>query len=548
DLEEPLRSTLAQRYFEGRSAAAIAAASGVPASTVRARVARGLELLRERLDREKGSRAAWMALVAPLLPRPTAPAVTASTLASGALTMTLAKSVLVASAAAVAGLAWWSLAPRITPSEPVALAATEVPVEPAALLTADAVRVDVPDPAARIQAVAEAPAPEPEPAAPEGPFADDMRGGFDARVVDERGAPWAGAELRVSTSIARSDQVLARAVSGLDGHVQLELVLPKWTRNDRDSTGGAAASFDLVVRRAGCASRHLEVVVREDDVTHLGEIVLVEAGSVRGRVVDEHGAAVADARVGALAAAAFEALDERARDRIVRVGSSVLDGLLARSVRPDGTFELDDVAPGPVHLWAHAPGRRYALTGPVDVVAGDTEPEVVLVLPLLAETDRIAGRVVGPDGRGRPASLGVDVGRGAERRMFFMPADMEGRFEFAVEEVDAVYALTAHDGYDEFTPKRVDGVRPGDLEITIALGLGTRLEVRVADVDGAAVPGADIRISTSMVTYSAKATALEPGEYEMDLPDGAFQVEVAAAGFRDARSAPFEAGAVPSEI
>lgn len=525
-LEEPVRTTIVQRYFEGRSAAEIAVASGVPASTVRARTARGLELLRGRLDRETGSRVDWMALVAPLLPRELAPAgiapgaVTASTLAQGALTVTLAKIALTAGAAVVAGLAWWSFAADDAPS------------------------------GARRALVAPAPASEPEsePAGSHPALAPELRGAFEARIIDERGAPWSGAELQVSMLIGGTDQVFARGTSGSDGHARLEFELPKWARENRDVPGGAAATFDLVVRRAGCSTRHLGVIVRAGDVTHLGEIVLVEAGTVRGRVLDELGSAVAGARVGALASDAVELLDETGLERFARTGAAWLDLLLARSTGTDGGFELDDVAPGEVHLWAHAPGRRHALAGPVHVVARHSSPESVIVLPLLAQTDRVAGRVVGPDGRGRPASVGVDVGRGAERKVFFVRADMEGRFEIAVEELDAVYTLTAHDGYDEFTPKRVDGVRPGDLEVTIALGLGTRVKVRVVNVDGAAVSEADIMISNESVSYSAKAAALESGEYEMDLPDGAFRVGATAHGFRETRSVRYEPGAVPSEI
>lgn len=61
-LDEPYRTAVMLRYFEERSPSAIAASQGVPIRTVETRLRRGLERLRERLDRRHGgSRGAWCA-------------------------------------------------------------------------------------------------------------------------------------------------------------------------------------------------------------------------------------------------------------------------------------------------------------------------------------------------------------------------------------------------------------------------------------------------------------------------------------------------------
>jgi RNA polymerase sigma factor (sigma-70 family) len=60
ELEEPLRRTLLLHFFEGISAAEIARRDGQPASTVRSRIARGVEELRDRLDQRHGGRDAWL--------------------------------------------------------------------------------------------------------------------------------------------------------------------------------------------------------------------------------------------------------------------------------------------------------------------------------------------------------------------------------------------------------------------------------------------------------------------------------------------------------
>ena len=77
-LDEPFRSTLLQRFYDGLSSAEIARAAGAPAGTVRWRLKEALSRLRRELDRRHGGdRRAWVALLfpagsaAPLLPAST---------------------------------------------------------------------------------------------------------------------------------------------------------------------------------------------------------------------------------------------------------------------------------------------------------------------------------------------------------------------------------------------------------------------------------------------------------------------------------------------
>jgi RNA polymerase sigma-70 factor (ECF subfamily) len=61
-LDEPYRTAVLLRYFEGRKPKDIARALGCPVATVRTRLARGLALLRGRLETRLGARDAWPAL------------------------------------------------------------------------------------------------------------------------------------------------------------------------------------------------------------------------------------------------------------------------------------------------------------------------------------------------------------------------------------------------------------------------------------------------------------------------------------------------------
>jgi RNA polymerase sigma-70 factor (ECF subfamily) len=69
-LAEPLRDVIVLRYFQGLDSSAAAAHLGVPAATVRTRLARALEALRVDLDRSSpGGRRTWALLLAPFARR-----------------------------------------------------------------------------------------------------------------------------------------------------------------------------------------------------------------------------------------------------------------------------------------------------------------------------------------------------------------------------------------------------------------------------------------------------------------------------------------------
>jgi RNA polymerase sigma-70 factor (ECF subfamily) len=67
DLPEPGRTTVLLHFFKGLSPAAIARRHGLPASTVRNRLKRALDSLRERLDENhRGDRRRWLLALVPL--------------------------------------------------------------------------------------------------------------------------------------------------------------------------------------------------------------------------------------------------------------------------------------------------------------------------------------------------------------------------------------------------------------------------------------------------------------------------------------------------
>ncbi len=103
-LDEPYRSTLILVFFEGLSPSEIAAKRGMPAATVRSHLKRGLDRIRERLDRSHGSRGAWGAVVLPWLATGEAAAATGVIVMGAKVKFVLAAVLMLAIASGTAGV------------------------------------------------------------------------------------------------------------------------------------------------------------------------------------------------------------------------------------------------------------------------------------------------------------------------------------------------------------------------------------------------------------------------------------------------------------
>lgn len=104
-LAEPYRATLLLRYVEDWKPAAIASRQGVPVATVNSRLARGLALLRDRLDRSHGGREPWVRTLSPFV----VPHSVFGTLTIGVTMMSMQQKLAALAAALVlcAGATWW---------------------------------------------------------------------------------------------------------------------------------------------------------------------------------------------------------------------------------------------------------------------------------------------------------------------------------------------------------------------------------------------------------------------------------------------------------
>lgn len=437
-LEEPYRATVLLRYFEGEPPRRIAARHGVPVATVHSRLQRGVQHLRERLDRDAGGRARWMSLAVPFAwPRATA----ATAAAHVFLRLGLAGAgVLVALFAA-----WFVFASPSAPITPTT--AGNGPLASAAPAVSPAM-----DAGEATRAVAAPPSAEPAAA---------VRRVVFGRVCDGDGRPVAGvsitAVLAESKHTATADDLRPGiATTDADGVFRAELA--------------AEAAF-LVVQDARWSC--LLVGAWRHDASVPPLVVVGPTRRLAGRVVRSDGGAVLGGRV------ELELPDDFWARMPVRVDRSSVSDAIAR-VGDDGTFHFAGL-PGVrgARLVATANGCEPASMP----LPQQDDDELLLRLPASEPVAReLRGVVFTADGAPAADAL-VVLGVTSVR------SDRDGRFGLDPALAGPATAIVAaKPGLLPVRLEAIDGRWPA--AITLQLGEPTgELTGRVVDADGP-VPGA----------------------------------------------------------
>lgn len=314
-LDEPYRTAVLLRYFENLPPREIAARLNVPVATVRTRLARAIERLRERLDHEHdGARDVWVQALAPLWPRtpPLSPGL-------GALIALNAKIVVACVVlGAVGALAWWmsgagptaaqgdeTLASR--PSAQAASTASSGAASAAAPIDVQRAAADAANPLASV--VRQAPAPA-------APVVDpSLR--ITGRVVDPSGVGLGDVRVVVRSEETQSQASELSAITGRDGTFAFEAgpTSGGLTSASRQFTTILGTSFSTAVRA---------------DLT----LVVAPRIEVAGVVVDESGAPVEGAQL------AVEPPDDL-RARLDVVLDRAQPQSWTTSSQSDGSFEID---------------------------------------------------------------------------------------------------------------------------------------------------------------------------------------------------------------
>lgn len=341
------------------------------------------------------------------------------------------------------------------------------------------------------------------------------------RVVDGAGAPVAGAGVRVGGQDTRRGTMPPQIVR--------MMLLSEPVRTTTDGEGAFTVSglkegqVSLLVSHEGFVSEPVSgLAVPSDDVL---EVVLKPASRVLGRVVDAAGAPFPEARVQVIAEAA---------------GGSATFGLGPRATTgADGTFELEDVEPGPATVEATASGfKTFRLSG-LMVPEGGTLEGVELVLEPGAV---VSGTVFGPDGR--PA---IDATVSAEQPGDGRPrfpgggrnrSDGLGAYSVTGLDVGRYTVVAEHEAFGS-TARDLE-VEKGVLSYTLDLVFegGVDLSGRVTGPQGEPVAGAWVNLEQEAYSFNQLQTETGvDGSFVLSgVQAGRYRVRATKEGYAEAKS------------
>ena len=489
-LGEPYRATVLARYFDGLDPREIARLDGVPPATVRTRLRRAIEILRDRMDDTMdGKRHAW---VLPLIPFAAAPdpvlgpvsAGTGSEAMARELTPSLPSMTTVVTSVVLAItvpflVTFW---PR-TDGEPDNTAQVhETPFEPSNTGRASSGRTDV------------------SPVRLERPTQPVSRSQFVIHgfVVDSVGRPVAEAAVRSGKRVAESRS---------DG--SYTLLLPIETRSAYEiaesQAWGKALSPPQPWVRAEASG--YGVVVQELGPPEGGSRVRVDfelgtAVTARGRVLDRAGRPIPDASVSA----------HRRADVAVR------------SAR-DGSYEFAglDARVSDQFIYARADGF---VTGRVRVEPHAGVASVDIVLDRGAT---VRGRIVGAQ-RDSVADAFIQVG--FDHRKLWAQSDSDGRYSLTGVP-DGRHTLVVR--HREFAVHKETVVVSRGARVStvdVVLDPGRRITGIVVGRDGVGLTGAEVLALAESDVVRA-ATTYDGGRFELDgLPKRKLKLWVRADGHR----------------
>jgi RNA polymerase sigma-70 factor (ECF subfamily) len=535
-LPEPFRATVLLRYYEGLTAADIASREGVPAGTVRWRLKRALQLLRERLDAEHdGDRRAWcMALIPLTVPdTPSGSGAGTGLLAAavqGVLAMSAFTKLMMGGAAALVTAALLAAsvhavlggnADEPAPAEPV-----EVSFRPEIDDRTERRRVAVGDETSQGTDAAANVTSDGSPIEPEAPPAI-----VEGRALDENGTPLADIDVR-ALDFGRVETRTAG-----DGTFRLEMQVPDLARRET-----------LMLRGLGRETVRADVPVTRGETTFAGDISMRPGGTVSGRVIDADGLPVQGAWVGP--ADDDEAGMSYASRRRLRRSSS--HGRNSALTDAEGRFTVRGVRAGTRRMWAGGDDYLGTLSGPFEVRAATESFGVEIVLERFGDDDLIEGRVVSPDGRPVPeAKLRYRYsGSWGRSGSGSMSVDRDGAFRLVIS-YPGDYGFSATDPEGRWGGVSVEDVQPGTRDLVLRLPENAFFDLRVTDRGGAPVGGMTIALIAEDAPTLLDHLTVEDaagGGARLRIPGQEFRIEIEADGYHARTLGPFAPNAIPDGL
>ena len=510
-LEEPFRSTVLLCYAEGLEPKEIAARRGEPPGTVRWRLKRGLELLRDRLDAQHGHRRTWLALLVPLTGhpagRPPAPAPAAPLVAAnagftlgGLLIMKTKLAVAIGVLALALLLALGKLASSPAPGTPGSAAGPR------------------PESSGTVESLSPPPAPTlprlADHAGGAGAGANPLAGTIEGTVRDPRGGALGGVAVAAVPRVPVSELGTGRrqigpaatAMTDAAGRYRIEK-LPL----EAYAVTASARGFEPAYRS--------EAVLRADSHHLRGiDLTLVPGGArLSGTVLDTGGGAVAGARVTAIAPV---------------TQTPDLTQAFQATTGSDGRYELHLAGRGRYLLAVDADG--YAQTRlPPQNLEGDVTRDITL-----SPAAQVRGRVV--DARGANlAGAAVTIARIGRPDLPFVSSTIsDGAGAFAFRGVLAgEHRLWARLGPRSGRLAAALAVKDADHVdgLTVVLQEGRTITGQVRDQTGGPISGVELWFSTEEGAPSQERQAVtgRDGRYRIEgvLP-GQYQLSARAPTYR----------------
>lgn len=469
-LPEPFRTTVLLHHFEGLTLAAIAKQQQQPEGTVRWRLFRAHELLRERLHKVYGED--WRTAILPLC-------------ATGVRTTGAALLFAAVLLLAVGGAFWFgsdraATAVEAAQAEPARVA--DRGASPSETVAADLARTNASAPAANV-----APGAAAVPATVE-PQSAIVR----ARIVDEVGVPIDGAVLRFERmrhggfdlSSPLQSLLIPDARAATDGVASLRLrtddrllgELPASMRPAR----GEPWQLSFSASAKGYLPAMRETFVADGDDQDLGEVRLQRAASLRGKVRTRDGSGIASARVGVFGSPLplrYEAGGAGKFDLDSAIATAETAVLFSR-----GSYELERAPRGPAMIVAVADGYRSGARF-VDITGDEQEVEDLVLEPLAAAELALPLVVKVVDDQGEPVG-GALVHRRQEHVSASGTAGPDGIVRFGVTTRDGMpdrspATVVANDPSGRLQSAIRTDVVPAGEAITIELGTVRAVEVVV---------------------------------------------------------------------
>lgn len=422
-LPEAMREPLVLRYFDELTPKEIAARLGVPASTVRSRLQRGLEALREALERERG--AEWRSWCLGLIPAAMLGRGVAAerTVLGGKGVLALLALLLVAAV----GILGWSLGESGAPGEGGLTPRPDAEAEPATAALAEAPPDDVERQAIAADTELEAGTVTSQPES----RVYVLRG----LCLDEEKQPVA--DLRV---VAANLRGTPSTVTDAAGVFTLPLAGPALATGpwQRASSGEPAEEVKLFVDGARHRAEATSVELGQQREVDVGVVQVVTAPrSVHGRALTAEGEAAEGALVYLLQD--FDAsLAPREIAHCSGFGRLTIPvGPFAfAETEPDGFFLLSGIPEGRFRLAIHTNGHDGLLTESLGADATERIELGNLRLERAGDAGSISGRVVTTTGEPIPepwvmSRCGLADGR-SRVDGFLIVGDADGRFRVPV--------------------------------------------------------------------------------------------------------------------